>query len=77
MLCVTQPELQQEANVLMGKLCYVEGEYSEALTHFNHVNLDDMQLNSAPIYRLAMIAEAYATKGECAHIHTCTLSWIL
>ncbi|XP_060789837.1 tetratricopeptide repeat protein 7B isoform X1 [Neoarius graeffei] len=60
-----RPELQQEANVLMGKLCYVEGEYSEALTHFNHVNLDDMQLNSAPIYRLAMIAEAYATKGLC------------
>ncbi|XP_053538690.1 tetratricopeptide repeat protein 7B isoform X2 [Ictalurus punctatus] len=58
-------ELLQEANVLMGKLCYVEGDYSEALTHFNRVNLDDMQLSSAPIYRLAMIAEAYATKGLC------------
>ncbi|MCJ8737248.1 hypothetical protein PDJAM_G00021910 [Pangasius djambal] len=60
-----RPELQQEANVLMGKLCYVEGNYSEALTHFSRVNLDDMQLSSAPIYRLAMIAEAYATKGLC------------
>ncbi|KAF4083761.1 hypothetical protein AMELA_G00120430 [Ameiurus melas] len=58
-------ELLQEANVLMGKLCYVEGDYSEALTLFNRVNLDDMQLSSAPIYRLAMIAEAYATKGLC------------
>ncbi|KAG7328067.1 hypothetical protein KOW79_008011 [Hemibagrus wyckioides] len=60
-----RPELQQEASVLMGKLCYVEGDHTEALTHFSRVNLDDMQLSSAPIYRLAMIAEAYATKGLC------------
>ncbi|KAI5101939.1 tetratricopeptide repeat protein 7B, partial [Silurus meridionalis] len=60
-----RPELQQEASALMGKLCYVEGNYTEALTNFNQVNLDDMQLSSAPIYRLAMIAEAYATKGLC------------
>ncbi|KAF5887334.1 tetratricopeptide repeat protein 7B, partial [Clarias magur] len=60
-----RPELQQEANVLMGKLCYVEGDCTEALNYFSQVNLDDMQLSSAPIYRLAMIAEAYATKGLC------------
>ncbi|XP_062863527.1 tetratricopeptide repeat protein 7B isoform X1 [Trichomycterus rosablanca] len=58
-------ELQQEVNVLMGKLCYVEGDYNEALSHLSKVNLDDLQLGSAPIYRLAMIAEAYATKGLC------------
>lgn len=56
--------------MLMGKLCYVEGDYSEALTHFNQVNFDEMQLSSAPIYRLAMIAEAYATKGERTRAHT-------
>ncbi|TTD62562.1 Tetratricopeptide repeat protein 7B [Bagarius yarrelli] len=60
-----RPELQQEALMLMGKLFYVEGNYTEALSHFSLVNLDDMQLSTAPIYRLAMIAEAYATKGLC------------
>lgn len=31
--------------------------------HYSRVNLDDMQLVGAPVYRLSMIAEAYATKG--------------
>lgn len=31
--------------------------------HYSRVNLDDMQLTGAPVYRLSMIAEAYATKG--------------
>lgn len=31
--------------------------------HYGKVNLDDMQLVGAPVYRLSMIAEAYATKG--------------
>ncbi|CAN9502572.1 unnamed protein product [Ophioblennius macclurei] len=55
----------QEASVLMAKLCYVEGEYRDALGHYNRVNLDDLQLVGAPVYRLSMIAEAYATKGLC------------
>uniref|UniRef100_A0A665W7I3 Tetratricopeptide repeat protein 7 N-terminal domain-containing protein n=1 Tax=Echeneis naucrates TaxID=173247 RepID=A0A665W7I3_ECHNA len=55
----------QEASLLMAKLCYVEGEYRDALDHYNRVNLDDMQLVGAPVYRLSMIAEAYATKGLC------------
>ncbi|XP_068608418.1 tetratricopeptide repeat protein 7B [Brachionichthys hirsutus] len=55
----------QEASVLMAKLCYVEGEYGDALGHYSRVNLDDMQLVGAPVYRLSMIAEAYATKGLC------------
>ncbi|XP_070698770.1 tetratricopeptide repeat protein 7B isoform X1 [Pempheris klunzingeri] len=55
----------QEASVLMAKLCYVEGEYRDALGHYSRVNLDDMQLAGAPVYRLSMIAEAYATKGLC------------
>lgn len=33
--------------------------------HYSRVNLDDMQLVGAPVYRLSMIAEAYATKGLC------------
>ncbi|XP_028251258.1 tetratricopeptide repeat protein 7B isoform X1 [Parambassis ranga] len=55
----------QEASLLMAKLCYVEGEYRDALGHYSRVNLDDMQLVGAPVYRLSMIAEAYATKGLC------------
>lgn len=71
----------------MAKLCYVEGEYRDALGkphalcsasasvfalvserdvspgHYGKVSLDDMQLVGAPVYRLSMIAEAYATKG--------------
>uniref|UniRef100_UPI0037E8ECCA tetratricopeptide repeat protein 7B isoform X2 n=1 Tax=Semicossyphus pulcher TaxID=241346 RepID=UPI0037E8ECCA len=55
----------QEVSLLMAKLCYVEGEYRDALGHYSRVNLDDMQLVGAPVYRLSMIAEAYATKGLC------------
>ncbi|XP_057715550.1 tetratricopeptide repeat protein 7B isoform X1 [Corythoichthys intestinalis] len=55
----------QEASLLMAKLSYVEAEYTDALGHYNRVNLDDMQLAGAPVYRLSMIAEAYATKGLC------------
>ncbi|KAM6917670.1 tetratricopeptide repeat protein 7B isoform 2-T2 [Lycodopsis pacificus] len=55
----------QEVSLLMAKLCYVEGEYRDALGHYSRVNLDDLQLGGAPVYRLSMIAEAYATKGLC------------
>lgn len=55
----------QETSLLMAKLCYVEGEYKDALAYYNKVNLDDLQLVGAPVYRLSMIAEAYATKGLC------------
>ncbi|XP_053191438.1 tetratricopeptide repeat protein 7B isoform X2 [Scomber japonicus] len=55
----------QEASLLMAKLSYVEGEYRDALGHYSRVNMDDMQLGGAPVYRLSMIAEAYATKGLC------------
>ncbi|XP_067336450.1 tetratricopeptide repeat protein 7B isoform X2 [Channa argus] len=55
----------QEARLLMAKLCYVEGEYRDALDHYSKVNLDDMQLVGSPVYRLSIIAEAYATIGLC------------
>uniref|UniRef100_A0A673C0W0 Tetratricopeptide repeat protein 7B n=1 Tax=Sphaeramia orbicularis TaxID=375764 RepID=A0A673C0W0_9TELE len=55
----------QEASLLMAKLCYVEGEYKDALGNYSRVNLDELQLVGAPVYRLSMIAEAYATKGLC------------
>ncbi|CAL9686226.1 unnamed protein product [Knipowitschia caucasica] len=60
-----KPDYLQEASLLMAKLCYVEGDYNDALSNYNKVNLDDLQLGGAPVYRLSMIAEAYATKGLC------------
>ncbi|XP_051503180.1 tetratricopeptide repeat protein 7B-like isoform X1 [Myxocyprinus asiaticus] len=60
-----KPEYMQEASLIMAKLCYVEGDYREALNQYGRVNLDELQLVGAPVYRLSMIAEAYATKGLC------------
>ncbi|XP_059377150.1 tetratricopeptide repeat protein 7B-like [Carassius carassius] len=60
-----KPEYMQEASLIMAKLCYVEADYREALNLYSRVNLDEMQLVGAPVYRLSMIAEAYATKGLC------------
>uniref|UniRef100_A0A672N8M5 Tetratricopeptide repeat protein 7 N-terminal domain-containing protein n=1 Tax=Sinocyclocheilus grahami TaxID=75366 RepID=A0A672N8M5_SINGR len=60
-----KPEYMQEASLIMAKLCYVEVDYREALNQYSRVNLDEMQLVGAPVYRLSMIAEAYATKGLC------------
>lgn len=58
-------EYMQEASLLMAKLNYVEGNYREALSNYFKVGLDDLQLVGIPVYRLSMIAEAYATKGLC------------
>ncbi|XP_077123788.1 tetratricopeptide repeat protein 7B isoform X2 [Ranitomeya variabilis] len=55
----------QEANMIMAKLDYVEGDYKEALGIYALVGLDDIQLVAAPPYKLRMIAEAYSTKGLC------------
>ena len=49
----------------MAKLNYVEGDYSEAINQYSKVTLEDMQLVGCPVYRLSIIAEAYATKGLC------------
>lgn len=48
----------------MAKLNYVEGDYKEALNIYARVGLDDLPLMAAAPYRLRMIAEAFATKGE-------------
>ncbi|XP_052009030.1 tetratricopeptide repeat protein 7B-like isoform X2 [Xyrauchen texanus] len=60
-----KPEYMQEASLIMAKLCYVEGDYREAMNQYSRVNLEELQLVGAPVYRLSMIAEAYATKGLC------------
>uniref|UniRef100_A0A4W3K5R9 Tetratricopeptide repeat protein 7B n=1 Tax=Callorhinchus milii TaxID=7868 RepID=A0A4W3K5R9_CALMI len=57
-------EFIQEANLILAKFHYVEGDYSEALSLYSKVVLDNMQLMAVPVYRLRIMAEAYATKGE-------------
>lgn len=62
-----QSELLQESNLIMAKVNYVEGDYKEALNIYARVGLDDLPLAAVPPYRLRLLAEAYATKGEaCA-----------
>ncbi|XP_071972773.1 tetratricopeptide repeat protein 7B isoform X4 [Engystomops pustulosus] len=58
-------DLMQEANMIMAKLDYVEGDYKEALGIYSRVGLDDIPLAASPPYKLRMIAEAYSTKGLC------------
>uniref|UniRef100_A0A8C8HWD4 Tetratricopeptide repeat protein 7 N-terminal domain-containing protein n=1 Tax=Oncorhynchus tshawytscha TaxID=74940 RepID=A0A8C8HWD4_ONCTS len=53
-----QPDYMQEASMLMAKLSYVEGDYSEAINQYGKVTLDELALVGAPVYRLSMIAEA-------------------
>lgn len=60
-----KPEFLQEASLIMAKLNYVESDYKEAQAIYSRVALDEMQLVAVPVYRLRMIAEAYATKGLC------------
>uniref|UniRef100_A0A452I788 Tetratricopeptide repeat protein 7B n=1 Tax=Gopherus agassizii TaxID=38772 RepID=A0A452I788_9SAUR len=60
-----KPEFLQEANLIMAKLNYVEGDYKEALNTYARVEVDDLHLVAVPPYRLRMIAEAYSTKGLC------------
>ncbi|XP_066484464.1 tetratricopeptide repeat protein 7B isoform X2 [Tiliqua scincoides] len=60
-----KPEFLQEAELVMAKLYYVEGDFKEALNIYARVGIDDLQLAAAPPYRLRMIAEAYSTKGLC------------
>nr|XP_014120007.1 tetratricopeptide repeat protein 7B isoform X1 [Zonotrichia albicollis] len=60
-----KPEFLQEANLIMAKLNYVEGDYKEALNTYARVGVDDLQLTAVAPYRLRMIAEAYSTKGLC------------
>nr|XP_006122413.1 tetratricopeptide repeat protein 7B isoform X1 [Pelodiscus sinensis] len=60
-----KPEFLQEANLIMARLNYVEGDYKEALNTYARVEVDDLQLVAVPPYRLRMIAEAHSTKGLC------------
>uniref|UniRef100_A0A669B5J8 Tetratricopeptide repeat protein 7B n=1 Tax=Oreochromis niloticus TaxID=8128 RepID=A0A669B5J8_ORENI len=64
-----KPDYIQEASLLMAKLCYVEGEYKDALgdSHFSYSAFFFLIFSEevAPVYRLSMIAESYATKGLC------------
>uniref|UniRef100_H3AWS8 Tetratricopeptide repeat protein 7B n=1 Tax=Latimeria chalumnae TaxID=7897 RepID=H3AWS8_LATCH len=58
-------EFLQEASLIMAKLNFVEGNFNEVMAVYSRAGLEDMQLVAVPVYRLRMIAEAFATKGLC------------
>ncbi|XP_067848169.1 tetratricopeptide repeat protein 7B [Heptranchias perlo] len=58
-------DFAQEANLILAKCYYVEGDHTRSLSLYAKMSLDNMQLVAVPVYRLRMIAESYATKGLC------------
>uniref|UniRef100_UPI00398E70A6 tetratricopeptide repeat protein 7B isoform X4 n=1 Tax=Pristiophorus japonicus TaxID=55135 RepID=UPI00398E70A6 len=58
-------EFAQEANLILAKCCYVDGDHARSLALYSNIILDKMQLVAVPVYRLRIIAESYATKGLC------------
>ncbi|XP_078263067.1 LOW QUALITY PROTEIN: tetratricopeptide repeat protein 7B [Rhinoraja longicauda] len=58
-------EFTQEANMVLAKCYYVEGDHTRALALYDKIILDKMPLVAVPGYRLRIIAESYATKGLC------------
>ncbi|XP_060685448.1 tetratricopeptide repeat protein 7B isoform X2 [Hemiscyllium ocellatum] len=58
-------DFAQEANLILAKCYYVEGDHTRALNLYSKVDLEKLQLVGVPVYRLRIIAESYATKGLC------------
>uniref|UniRef100_A0A673YJ23 Tetratricopeptide repeat domain 7B n=1 Tax=Salmo trutta TaxID=8032 RepID=A0A673YJ23_SALTR len=45
-----KPDYMQEASMLMAKMSYVEGDYSETFNQYGKVTLDELALVEAPVY---------------------------
>uniref|UniRef100_S4RES9 Tetratricopeptide repeat domain 7B n=1 Tax=Petromyzon marinus TaxID=7757 RepID=S4RES9_PETMA len=60
-----KPEMTQEAMIILGKLLYLEGSFKDALGMYVRAGLDDLTLIGAPVYKIRIIAEAYAIRGLC------------
>ncbi|XP_061407491.1 tetratricopeptide repeat protein 7B-like isoform X2 [Lethenteron reissneri] len=60
-----KPEMTQEAMIILGKLLYLEGSYKDALGMYVRAGLDDLTLIGTPVYKIRIIAEAYAIRGLC------------
>ncbi|KAJ8952634.1 hypothetical protein NQ318_020949 [Aromia moschata] len=54
-----------DAHLLLGKLQYACGLYSEALKHFKLADLQNLSEKKLPLRSLRIVAESYAIKGLC------------
>ena len=70
-----QPGTRIEILLLLAKLQYALGDYSGALSKYDEVNLDNINLENVSNRRLKLLAEAYAIKGMSKKC-TCILHFI-
>ena len=50
--------------LLLAKLQYAVGDYSGALSKYDEIDIDNIDLENVSNRRLKILAEAYAIKGE-------------
>ncbi|KAF6106908.1 tetratricopeptide repeat domain 7A [Phyllostomus discolor] len=57
------PRYLCEAMLILGKLHYVEGSYREAISMYARAGIDDMSMDTKPLYQMRLLAEAFVVKG--------------
>ncbi|XP_036922429.1 tetratricopeptide repeat protein 7A isoform X1 [Sturnira hondurensis] len=59
----TLPRYMCEAMLILGKLHYVEGSYREAISMYARAGIDDLSVDTKPLYQMRLLAEAFVIKG--------------
>ncbi|XP_045460527.1 tetratricopeptide repeat protein 7B [Harmonia axyridis] len=54
-----------DAHLLLGKLQYACGQYTEGIKHFKAADLSNLSEKKLPLRSLRIVAESYAIKGLC------------
>ncbi|KAM8785650.1 tetratricopeptide repeat protein 7A isoform 1-T1 [Rhynchonycteris naso] len=57
------PQYMCEAMLVLGKLHYVEGSYRDAISMYARAGIEDMSVESKPLYQMRLLAEAFVIKG--------------
>ncbi|XP_037017075.2 tetratricopeptide repeat protein 7A isoform X1 [Artibeus jamaicensis] len=57
------PRYMCEAMLILGKLHYVEGSYREAISMYARAGIDDLSVDTKPLYQMRLLAEAFVIKG--------------
>ena len=58
-----QAGFRHEIQLLTAKLLYVMGDYAGALSKFQEVDIDNLDMENVSNRRMRIVAEAYAIKG--------------
>ncbi|XP_039593858.1 tetratricopeptide repeat protein 7A isoform X1 [Polypterus senegalus] len=58
-----QPKYLTEAMLILAKLHYVEGSYRDAQSMYARVGVENLSIDSEPLYWIRLIAEALVIKG--------------